>query len=95
MTMATAKTLRFPQRRGTVTLRTVDGQTVLLDEADGSQHVVNLTAQALWELCDGETTQGEIAEAMKELFDAEPSLIDSEIDDTLRQLTSLGLLVWT
>lgn len=68
-----------------------DDWMVYVPESD-SLHTLNQTARAIWELCDGQITPGEMAEAIAELtgFDSETSRIEVEL--ALERLRRSGLI---
>jgi hypothetical protein len=82
-----------PRRRGDVLSRQVGGDTILMT-GDTSGLVLNATALALWELCDGVTTVEEIINAVKLFFDADPQVIRNDVETTLSELSVAGFLEW-
>jgi len=83
---------RYPQQRGElVQSATSDGWTVYEPETD-SLHVLNDSARAIWELCDGETSPSEMAHAISELTGLEFERAQSEVTETLRRLSDLKLV---
>ena len=60
-----------PTRHEGLWLRESGDETVLLDKDHDRMHVLNETALALWQLCDGETTVEEMITAAAGLFDAD------------------------
>lgn len=83
--MGAITTDTLPRRRDDVTVSIADDRTVL-HAADGSTHVLNPTAHALWVLCDGATSPTEIAAAVCEVFDVDPR---DAVADVLRALDTL------
>ena len=77
-----------------VVLRQTGDRNELVDRRGTTVHTLNGTALALWELCDGETTPQEMADAALTLFDADPLTVEHDIAETLRSLTLAGLLQW-
>lgn len=77
-------------------VRLVAGQhrTRLVDPEGRTLHVLNGTALALWELCDGETTVTEMVAAACALFDSDKEVVRADIEHTLQQFTDAELLVW-
>lgn len=81
-----------PERRGElVQSASSDGWTVY-EPATDSLHVLNASAKAIWELCDGETTPSEMAEAISEVTGLEQQEASEEVAATLQQLVRLGLV---
>ncbi len=66
----------------------------LVDRRGRTVHTLNVTALALWEMCDGETTAQEMTDAALLLFDADSSTVRNDITTTLQSLTNAGLLRW-
>ena len=56
-----------PERHGEVWTRRDGEQIAVYDPDSGRLHVLNASALAIWELCDGETTGEEMAGAIAEL----------------------------
>lgn len=98
MTRLTARGDRpvlVPQRNAEIELRRDDGVTALVQPGSETLHVLNDTALALWELCDGRTTAKEMVDAICVLFDASPRAVSDDVDRTLREFGALGLVRWT
>ena len=70
------------------------GDEILLCDTDSQViHVLNRTAQLIWELCDGKHSTAEIESALRSRFSmtAERDL-KADIQDTLRVFAEKGLL---
>lgn len=67
---------------------------VLRRRDNGSEHLVNETALALWQLCDGATTTEEMIDGVCALFDASRESIADDIAAALDQLWRAGLVRW-
>jgi hypothetical protein len=94
MTSNSTDVQRFPMRRGDITVLHIDGETVLTETTTGTQHQLNPTAQALWELCDGSTRVEEMIDAILLLFAVERGVVRDDVTRALSQLTDLGLVEW-
>ena len=81
-----------PQRAAEVEAHLGDGVHVLRRPDDGSEHLVNETALALWQLCDGATTPEEMIEGVVELFGEDRERIAADVATALHQLREAGLL---
>lgn len=57
-----------------------------------SLHVLNASAKAIWELCDGDTSPSEMAIAISELTGVELAAAKRDVESTISQLWSLGLV---
>jgi pyrroloquinoline quinone biosynthesis protein D len=67
---------------------------MLYDSSSNTFHVLNETAEFIWELCDGEHSVDEIEDEVRAHFDV-PEGIDlrTDIERTLAALEKKGLLV--
>jgi hypothetical protein len=81
-----------PCRKRGLERRTTNGQTVLIEPRGRVEHVLNDTALALWELCDGETTVEEMVVAAIGLFDAQGGRLEQDVLAALDTMTDQGLL---
>lgn len=81
-----------PLKRGEVWVRREGDQTAVYDPESGRLYALNASALALWELCDGETTAEEIAEALSELTGSGKSATRRQVIDTLEQLLDQSLI---
>lgn len=68
-----------------------EGWTVYEPETD-SLHVLNDSAKAIWELCDGETSSSEMAAAISELTGISDSQAESDVRAALSDLRSINLI---
>ena len=84
----------LPRRRSGIQVHSEDGSHTLHDPARGTVCVVNDTALAVWELCDGATATEEMAASICMVFDAAPDLVLADLEGTLATLTEAGLLDW-
>jgi Coenzyme PQQ synthesis protein D (PqqD) len=70
----------------------VDGEVVILDRQSDLIHQLNHTASYIWDLCDGQSTVGEIANQLAAAFHVDAHTAGRDVATTIRQLHSLGLL---
>jgi len=83
-----------PRSRSDVITRDVRNQRVLYDNASHSSHVLNETAEFIWNLCDGEHSVEEIALEVRASFEVPPDIdLEADILNTLRILEKKGLLL--
>jgi len=83
-----------PRSRSDVVTRAVRSKRILYDNLSKSSHVLNETAEFIWNLCDGEHTISEIASEVRAFFDVPPDAdLESDIQRTLGVLLKKGLLV--
>jgi hypothetical protein len=81
--------------------RRIDGvlEAALPDElllhvpGDSTASVLNATARAVWELCDGRRSVEAIARELAQRFDAAPGDILTSVRDVVRDLARLQLVV--
>lgn len=86
--------LTVPVRRTEFEARR-DGEQVWLRDPDQAHaHVLNATAFALWELCDGITTPEEMVEAICTLFGVSRGEAERDVELGLADLARAGLVEW-
>ncbi len=85
-------TTATPEKVGEVWVRREGDQTAIYDPKTGLLYALNASALALWELCDGETTAPEMAEALSELTGAPTETSYEEVVETLELLLEHGLV---
>ena len=81
-----------PRRVGEVWVRREGDQTAIFDPANGRLTQLNPSALAIWELCDGETREDEIVDALVELTGGPRQSLTDDIRVALAQLRGLGLI---
>ena len=81
-----------PVRGSGLWVRQSRDETVLVDSEHDRVHVLNETALALWELCDGETTIEEMVTAATGLFDAEHDRLRRDVLDALQAMCDRELI---
>jgi predicted transcriptional regulator len=84
----------YPIQRGELTEAGVDGSWTVCRPENSSFYVLNESARAIWELCDGETAPLEMAEAIAELTGLSLSRAERDVESTLRELEHMGLVVF-
>lgn len=81
-----------PRRRGHRWIPGDGGEiTIYVPETD-SLHVLNATAFAIWELCDGETDVEEMAAAVSDATGLPADVARSEVSAALELLGRAGLI---
>lgn len=83
-----------PARSADIWLRQADGENALVDRPTGSVHLLNDTALAIWELCDGQTLPEEMVEAICELCGLPVEVVTEDVEQTLHQFEHAGLITW-
>lgn len=81
-----------PMARADLSVRRIDGETVVLDREGQQVHQFNETATHIWDLCDGERTEGDIADALVEAYEVEPERAAQDVAILVAQFKELGLL---
>ena len=84
----------LPRQNPHLSVKEIDGQTIILDRPHGKLHELNATASYVWRCCDGRATIAEIAAATAREFSADPRTVGPDVDDILRQLEGLALIEW-
>ena len=81
-----------PRRRPGVTRRHRADEIELLAPGSDQAHVLNSSAEAIWELCDGERSLEAIAEDLGRRFEVAPEQILGDIEAGVRALEEAGVL---
>ena len=81
-----------PKQRSGVSVRVVEGETVVLDRNQGLIHQLNRTASYIWDRCNGRFTVREIAHQLADAFDIEPQTATRDVAAVVEQLQELQLL---
>ena len=84
-----------PARKPHVWLRQADNENVLYDPDTESVHLLNVTAMAIWVLCDGETTPDEMVDAICELSGLPSDVVVEDVRRILLQFDEAAILTWT
>jgi hypothetical protein len=85
----------LPMRRGDVVQRRRRSGAALLDPANARLHVVNYTALAIWQLCDGETDPEEMVDAVCELSGLPREVAAEDVRNALTEFDAAGLITWS
>lgn len=83
-----------PDRRDGVWIRQVEGETSIYDPDTHQVHLLNDTAVAIWEQCDGRTLPSEMVAAICELSGLPEEVVAEDVGRVLDQLDGGGLLRW-
>ncbi len=81
-----------PRRREGVIGHTVADEMVLFNTATETAVSLNLTAAAVWELCDGATSVQRIIEVLADDSGMTPEEIGEDVERALRDMEGLSLL---
>lgn len=92
--MNTAVLGKRPVRNPDVWLRKAKDETAIYDPATGSVYVLNETALAIWELCDGQTTVEEMVTAVCDFCGMHREIVIEDVDRILTEFGAAALLTW-
>ena len=81
-----------PRGRDDVVTRTIDDETVILDQARGLIHRLNPTAGLIWNHCDGSSAVADIVWTLGRMFEIDPTTARRDVLSTVRLLGRLGLV---
>jgi hypothetical protein len=83
-----------PARAPLVWVRRTRGETLAYNPATGGAHLLNETALAIWDLCDGGTTPTEMVEAICQLCGMHRDVVSEDVERILREFEEAELVVW-
>jgi len=93
--MSDPATTTFPTQSDGIHVQRDEAGSKLYD-ADGRQVcVLNESALALWELCDGATAPEEMVDAVRIACGLAREEAEADIARTLQALTEAGIVTWT
>jgi hypothetical protein len=72
--------------------RRIGDEMVVLKNTADSAHILNKTAAAVWELCDGERSLDEIAERICDRFEVSFEEARADIEEIIGRLIQVGIL---
>jgi PqqD family protein of HPr-rel-A system len=81
-----------PRQSPALTVRRLGAGKALHDPMTRKTHVLNATAAAIWELCDGETAPSEMIAAVCDLTGQPIEVAAEDITRTLADFERLGLI---
>jgi hypothetical protein len=84
----------FPARKAGVWLRQADDENAVYDPETGVLHLLNVTATAIWVLCDGETTPAEMVAAICELSGLPGEVVEEDVRRIILQFEEADILTW-
>jgi PqqD family protein of HPr-rel-A system len=92
--MTTQRTGLRPQRKEGLFLRQAKGENAVYDPASGTVHLLNATAWAIWDLCDGATDPEEMIDAICEISRMHRDLVSEDVRRILAEFDEADILVW-
>lgn len=90
----TSVTKGRPLRKKGVWLRQVGGENALYDPDSSSVHLLNDTALAIWDLCDGDVQPDEMIEAICQISSLHKDIVSEDVHRTLEEFEQAGLIEW-
>lgn len=85
---------RRPARKPDVWVHLARGENALFDPRSDTVHLLNDTALAIWDLCDGDTYPDEMIEAVCDLSGMHPDVVTEDIQRVLNEFHRVGLVEW-
>lgn len=82
-----------PSRTGTFGEKDLGEDYLFYDGNGDLLHVLNGTARAIYLLCDGTLSPAEIATSITERYAVDTATARRDVEDALRQLEELGLVL--
>jgi hypothetical protein len=83
-----------PVRKPGITAKNIGGETLLYSAEEEAIHVLNPTAELVWELCDGEHTVASMEQAIRANFSvASERDVAGDIRRTLEVFATKGLIM--
>jgi hypothetical protein len=83
-----------PRRKDGVALRRSGGEIILYDPDEDRVHFVNVTAAAIWELCDGTTDEVEMVTAICQLTGLPAEVVEEDVARLVGELVETGLVTF-
>lgn len=82
-----------PARRENITSKTIGKETFLYDIEKGTVHILNSSAQIIWDLCNGQHTSTDMKHALCSRFEFPTNRnMVNDIENTLEAFYNKGLL---
>ncbi len=82
-----------PRRRDGASAVELDDNVALYDDVGQLLILLNTSAAAVWELCDGETTVDDMVQTLAEAHGEDATVIAGDVRRTVRKLADLGLVL--
>ena len=82
-----------------IVAREIEGDTIIvplvagIGDADDELYTLNETGQAIWQKLDGRRTLDEVAKTLKQEFDGDPGMLESDVLGFAAEMTRRGILV--
>jgi PqqD family protein of HPr-rel-A system len=83
-----------PLRKEGVLSRKLGDEWMLYDPGNGKVHIINATAESVWELCDGGHDHDDIAKHLRDDYQVpDGAVLRKDVDDVIQEFADKGLLV--
>jgi hypothetical protein len=86
-------TTTFQVNGPNVVHETIDDEVIIVNLNSGTYYSLEKSGAYIWNMVTTEATAGEIAAKLRQQFDANPSEIESAVDQILSELAEEGLIV--
>jgi PqqD family protein of HPr-rel-A system len=83
-----------PVRRTDVWLRNTKDEIAVYNPATGDVYLLNETALAIWDLCDGDTQPEEMMTAICDLTSLPPEVVAEDVERILLEFDTAELIEW-
>lgn len=81
-----------PERKGEAWVQREGDRTAIFNPETGLLHLLNPSALAIWDLCDGRTTAGEMADAISEITGLDQETTVGDVENALESLQEARLI---
>lgn len=79
---------KIPQIRDDFQIEEIDGETLLYSPRSARSLYLNPTASAIWRLCDGNNSIGEIIAVLSELYPDSADSIEQDVHQSIESFIS-------
>jgi PqqD family protein of HPr-rel-A system len=83
-----------PVRRKDVWLRNTKDEIAVYNPGTGDVYLLNETALAIWDLCDGQTKPEEMMTAIVDVTSLPPEVVAEDVERILLEFDSAELIEW-
>jgi Coenzyme PQQ synthesis protein D (PqqD) len=82
-----------PLRKEGVLSRQLGEEWILYDQENSVVHIINATAEHVWDLCDGNHDRDEIAKCLQDAYLVSAgTALGSDVDTIIQEFSAHGLL---
>jgi hypothetical protein len=81
-----------PLRRAGAAAVPLDDNVALYDDVGQMLILLNPSAAAVWDCCDGSTSVEQMVSQLSEAYDADADVVGQDVRQTVRKLRELGLV---